>query len=64
MMKRGKQLLMVSALAMFLASAPGVAHDDHTHGAADHANLKDERKALSLEPSERAMILYQLSELT
>jgi len=62
MMKHGKQLLMVSALAMFMASAPGLAHDDHSHGAADHANLKDERKALNLEPSERAMILLEMRQ--
>jgi hypothetical protein len=62
MMKHGKQFLMVSALAMFMASAQGLAHDDHSHGAADHANLKDERKALNLEQSERAMILLEMRQ--
>lgn len=61
-MRHGKQLLMGSSMAMFMASAPGLAHDDHSHGAADHANLKDERKALNLEPSERAMILLEMRQ--
>lgn len=60
-MKHGKQLLMVSALAMTMA-APAWAHDDHSHGAADHANLKDERRALNLAPSERAMILLEMRQ--
>jgi hypothetical protein len=62
MMKHGKQLLMASALVMFMASTPGLAYDDHSHGAADHANLKDERKALNLAPSERAMILLEMRQ--
>lgn len=62
MMKHGKQLLMVSSLAMFMASAPGLAHDDHSHGEADHANLKDDRKELNLEPNERAMILLEMRQ--
>ena len=61
-MKHGKQLLMVSALAMFMSSAPGLAHDEHSHGAVDHANLKDERKALNLAPTERAMILLEMRQ--
>ena len=61
-MKHGKQLLMVSALAMFMSSAPGLAHDEHSHAAADHANLKDERKALDLAPTERAMILLEMRQ--
>jgi len=60
-MKHGKQLLMGSALAMIMA-VPAWAHDDHSHGAADHANLKDERKALNLAPSERAMILLEMRQ--
>jgi len=60
-MKHGKQLLMASALAMTMA-APGWAHDEHSHGAADHASLKDERKALNLAPPERAMILLEMRQ--
>lgn len=60
-MKYGKQLLMAGALAMIMA-APAWAHDEHSHGAADHANLKDERKALKLAPPERAMILLEMRQ--
>ena len=60
-MKHGKQLLMVSALAMVMA-APAWAHDEHSHGMADHASLKDERRALKLAPSERAMILLEMRQ--
>jgi hypothetical protein len=62
MMKHGKKFLLVSALAMFMASAPGLANDDHSHGAVDHAALKDERKALNLTPPERAMILLEMRQ--
>lgn len=62
MVKPGKQMLMGSALAMIIMAAPVWAHDEHSPGAADHANLKDERKALSLEPSERAMILLEMRQ--
>jgi len=58
MMKHGKWLLIGFALVM----APVFAHDEHSHGAVDHANLKDERKALNLEPSERAMILLEMRQ--
>lgn len=60
-MKHGKQLLMGSALALVLA-VPAWAHDEHSHGAADHASLKDERRALKLAPSERAMILLEMRQ--
>lgn len=60
-MKYGKQLLMAGALAMIMA-APAWAHDEHSHGAADHAGLKDERKALKLAPPERAMILLEMRQ--
>jgi len=61
-MKHGKWLLMGFTLATVMAAASTWAHDDHSHGAADHANLKDERKALNLEPSERAMILLEMRQ--
>lgn len=60
MMKHGKGLLMGFALAAVMA--PTLAHDDHSHGAADHASLKDERRVLNLEPSERAMILLEMRQ--
>ena len=60
-MKYGKQWLMVSALAMVMA-APAWAHDEHSHGAADYVSLKDERRALKLAPSERAMILLEMRQ--
>jgi len=62
MVKSGKQMLMGGTLAMIIMAAPVWAHDEHSHGAGDHANLKDERKALSLEPSERAMILLEMRQ--
>jgi hypothetical protein len=62
MMKHGKWLLTGISLAMLMVAAPTWAHDEHSHGAADHANLKDERKALNLEPSERAMILLEMRQ--
>lgn len=61
-MKHGKRLLMGFTLATIMAAVPAWANDDHSHGAADHANLKDERKALNLEPSERAMILLEMRQ--
>lgn len=61
-MKHGKRLLMGFTLATIMAAVPARANDDHSHGAADHANLKDERKALNLEPSERAMILLEMRQ--
>ncbi len=61
-MKQGKWLLMGFTLATVMAAAPTLANDDHSHGAADHANLKDERKALNLAPSERAMILMEMRQ--
>jgi len=60
-MKHGKQLLIAGALAMIMA-APAWAHDEHSHGAADHVGLKDERKALKLTPPERAMILLEMRQ--
>jgi hypothetical protein len=45
-----------------MVAAPIWAQDEHLHGAADHANLKDERKVLNLEPSERAMILLEMRQ--
>lgn len=62
MMKPGKALLMGAALALAFATVPASAHEDHSHGAADHANFKDERKALKLEPSERAMLLIEMRQ--
>lgn len=62
MMKQGKRLSMGFTLVMFMLAAPVWANDDHSHGAADHANLKDERKVLNLEPSERAMILLEMRQ--
>jgi hypothetical protein len=62
MVKHGKQILTVSALVMFMAAGQALAHDDHSHGAANHASLKDERKALNLSPSERAMILLEMRQ--
>jgi hypothetical protein len=61
-MKLGKGWLMGFTLATVMAAAPTWANDDHSHGAADHANLKDERKALNLEPPERAMILLEMRQ--
>lgn len=61
-MKHGKWLLMGFTLATVMTAAPTWSNDDHSHGAADHANLKDERKALNLEPSERAMILLEMRQ--
>lgn len=61
-MKQGKRLLMGFTLATIMAAVPAWASDDHSHGAADHANLKDERKALNLAPSERAMILLEMRQ--
>jgi hypothetical protein len=62
MMKQGKRLLVGLTLATFMSAVPTWANDDHSHGAADHAKLKDERRALNLEPSERAMILLEMRQ--
>jgi len=62
MMKHGKRLLMGFTLVTWMVVAPVWASDDHMHGAAEHANLKDERKALNLEPSERVMILLEMRQ--
>lgn len=62
MMEQGKRLLMGFTLATFMFAAPIWAQDDHSHGSANHANLKDERKALNLEPSERAMLLLEMRQ--
>jgi len=59
MLNAGKQVLTGSALAMMAVFTPALAHDDHAH---DHANLKDERRALKLESSERAMILLEMRQ--
>lgn len=61
-MKRGKRLLMGFTLAVVMAVAPTWARDDRSHAAADHADLKDERRVLNLEPSERAMILLEMRQ--
>lgn len=62
-MNYGKQI-MGAALAMTMLVLPAMAQDDHdhSHGAADHANLKDERRALNLEAPERAMILLEMRQ--
>ncbi|MCE5181673.1 MAG: hypothetical protein LLG15_07730 [Betaproteobacteria bacterium] len=62
MMKQGKRLFMGAVLASVFAAAPALAHEEHSHGAADHANLTDDRKALKLEPSERAMLLIEMRQ--
>ena len=61
-MKHGKGLLLGFALATFMATTPTLSQEDHSHTAPDHANLKDERKALNLAPSERAMILLEMRQ--
>lgn len=62
MVKSGRQMLMGGALAMMVTVAPVWAHEEHSHGAADHVSLKDERRVLKLEPSERAMILLEMRQ--
>ncbi|HUW50488.1 MAG TPA: hypothetical protein VMV75_05685 [Sulfuricella sp.] len=62
MMKQSRTLFIGAAVALVFAAAPAFAHEDHSHGAADHANLMDERKALKLEPSERAMLLIEMRQ--
>ena len=62
MMKYGKGLLTGFTLATVMAAASAWAHAEHLHGVAEHANIKDERKALNLEPSERAMILLEMRQ--
>ena len=59
MMKPGKKLLMACTLALAAGTALAHDHDEHAH---DHANLKDERRVLKLEPSERAMILLEMRQ--
>ena len=61
-MKQGKKILLGAAMAMVLVAAPVLAHDGHSHDAADHANLKDERRVLALAPAERAMILLEMRQ--
>ncbi|MDD5241819.1 MAG: hypothetical protein PHG47_08905 [Sulfuricella sp.] len=62
MMKQSKTFLLGTAAALAFAAAPALAHEDHSHGAADHAKLTDDRKALKLEPSERAMLLIEMRQ--
>lgn len=61
MKKYGRHLLLGWALTV-AAALPAWAHEEHAHGMADHANLKDERKALGLAPAERAMILLEMRQ--
>ena len=65
MLKQIKQILAGVSLVLAMASAQVVAQEEHTHDATQHtshADLKDERKALNLEASERAMLLIEMRQ--
>ena len=61
-MEQGKRLLGEGTLATFISAAPIWAHDDLSHGSANHANFKDERKALNPDSSQRAMLVLELPQ--